>query len=88
VTLTIFSLPTVLSYPSMCVVVGQTLVAAGRCCYFTSVSFCLIMRSVPTRGLTPMVSSRWGCCDGVASHLKPLLGQGDQWRVWWDHPLD
>jgi hypothetical protein len=30
----------------------------------------------------------WGRCDDVAYHLNALLGQGDKWRVWWDHLLD
>jgi hypothetical protein len=74
---TVFSLSAVLSYPPSCVVVVQMPVAAGRCCCFTSGSFFLIMLSVPTRGLAPMISSCWGRCDDVARYLNPLLGQGD-----------
>jgi hypothetical protein len=84
---TIFSLTEVLSYSSTCVIVGETPVATDRCCCFTSGSFCLIIRSVITKGLALMVSVRLGRCDDVA-RLNPLLGQGDKWRVWWDHSLD
>jgi hypothetical protein len=85
---TTFSLPAVLSYPSMHVIVGQTPIAAGRGCCFISSSFCSIIRSVTTRGFTSMVSGRWCRCDDVACRLNPLLGQSDEWRVRWDHPLD
>jgi hypothetical protein len=85
---TVFSLPVILSYPPTRIVIGQTVVAAGRGCYFTLSSFCPIVRSVTTRRLAPMVSDRWCCCDDVARYLNPLLGQGDEWRVMWGHPLN
>jgi hypothetical protein len=34
-----------------------------------------------------MVTSRWGHYDDVTRCLNPLLGQGDEWRVRWDHSL-
>jgi hypothetical protein len=77
---TIFSLMEVLSYSSTCVIVGETPIAADRCCCFTSGSFYLIIRSVTTKGLALMVFIRWGRCDDVAC-LNPLLGQGDKWSL-------
>jgi hypothetical protein len=84
---TIFLVLAVLSYPPLHVIISQAPVAVDRGCYFTSGSFCPIMRSVTTRGLISMVFGCWGC-DNVACCLNPLLGQGNDWRVWWDHPLD
>jgi hypothetical protein len=71
---TIFSLPAVLIYPSMHVVVGQMTIATGQCCCFNLGSFYPIMRLVTTKGLISMVSNRWDHCDDVARCLNPLLG--------------
>jgi hypothetical protein len=53
--MTIFSLLAVLSYPPTCIIIAQAPIAAGQGCCFTSSTFCLIVRSVTTRGLTPSV---------------------------------
>jgi hypothetical protein len=79
--MTIFLVLAVLSYPLLHVVISQMPVAADQGCYFTSGSFCTIMRLVTTRGLISMVFGRWGHCDNVACCLNPLLGQGNDWRV-------
>jgi hypothetical protein len=75
---TIFSLPAVLRYLLSRVIVGQTPVATGQWCCFTSGSFSLIMWSVATRGLKSLVFGSWGRCNDVACCLNPLLGQGDE----------
>jgi hypothetical protein len=85
---TIFSMSVVLSNLPTHVIVGQTSVAAGRYYCFTSGSFCLIIRSVTTRGLAPMVPDRWGHYDDVTRCLDPLLGQRDEWEVRLDHLPD
>jgi hypothetical protein len=72
--MTIFPQPVVLSYPLTRVIVGQMSVATDQCCCFTLGSFSLILRSVTTRGLTPMVTDCWCHCGDVARCLNPLLG--------------
>jgi hypothetical protein len=85
---TVFSLSAVLSYPPAHIVINEMPMVTGRGSYFTQSSFWPIVWSVTTRGVAPMVSSRWCCFDDVARCLNPLLGQSDEWRVLWDHLLN
>jgi hypothetical protein len=84
----VFPLSVVLSYSPTRIIIGQTPIVVGRGCCFTLSLFCPIVRSVTTRGLTLMVFGRWCCCDDIARCLNPMLGQGDEWRVMWDHPMN
>jgi hypothetical protein len=47
-------------------------------CSSTLGSLCPINRPITNRGLTPLVSDRWRCCNDVACRLNPLLGQGHE----------
>jgi hypothetical protein len=85
---TILSLPTVLSYLLMHIFISHTSVPAGRGCCFTSDSLYPIIRPVTNRWLAPIVSSRWCHCDDVACCLNPLLDQGHESRVLWEHLLN
>jgi hypothetical protein len=74
--MTVLSLPMVLSYPPMHIIISQKSIATGQGCCFTSSSLYPIVRLVTNRGLTLMVFGRWCSCDDVAYCLNPLLGQG------------
>jgi hypothetical protein len=84
----ILTLPTVLSYLSMCIIIDRVSIFAVRRCFFTSSVLCPIDRPVANEGLALMVSSRWFCYNNLTHHFGPLMSQSDEWRVLLDHELE